>query len=83
MRGLLPGEREMMETVAEARACRGEAERSGRPYTPSEVTRIELLVSQGRLLPYACGCGKRHVQITAEGREAMRLDALSQNLCLE
>ena len=70
----------MISTISSAGNCEGIEGLSGRPYTTAEMVRIDRLVAQRRLSPFPCRCGKRHLSVTAEGRDAMRLDALANAL---
>lgn len=80
MRGLKPNERAMTETVIAEGTCVGAGAQPGRAYTPAEREAIDVLVSHGRLAMTVCGCGKKHVHLTAAGLEARRLDTLANTL---
>jgi hypothetical protein len=49
----------------------------GKPFSNEEKKRIDLLVTQGRIVMMQCECGQVHPVITPLGHEAARLQKLA------
>lgn len=79
MRGLTDIEREILRNLN--KVCSGVAGSAHtnvkRLYMGDEVAALETLIKQGRIYdsPVVCHCGKTHFEITADGKQALILDA--------